>query len=165
MYYDDGCTNIPQLGAYPLCEEDCHCYRDAATDCPTALSTYVGATTLNMTFTRVAWDENLAVSIEAKNKYRINTSVPGSDLTPVDVNQAGQGLNRNLIVYKYFESSSCESIECLKGNGWRKLALFDSIYVNLGNRDVNIGSVAYVTGDITSFDFSVQHEQYYWFAC
>ena len=165
MYYDDTCTSAPQLGSYPTCIAGCHCYRDAATDCPTALAKYIGATTLNMTFTRVDWNETLALSIESKNKYQINTAVPGADLTPVDVNQAGQGLNRNLIVYKYFESGSCESMECLKGNGWRKLALFDSIYVNVGTRDVNIGQVNYVTGDITTFDFSVQHEQYYWFAC
>ena len=165
MYYDDSCKSIPQLGTYPLCEADCHCSKDAAMDCTTALSTYIGSTVLNMTFTRVAWDETIASTIEAKNKYRINSSSPGSDITPVDVNQAGQGLKRNLIIYRYFESQSCESMECLKGNGWRKLVLFDSIYINVGTKDVNIGQVAYVTGDMTTFDYSIQHEQYYWFAC
>ena len=118
-----------------------------------------------MTFTRVAWNETLALSIEALNKYAINRATNGADLMPVDMNQAGQGLKRGIVVYKYFESQSCESMECLQGFGWRKLYMFDSIFVNLGNADLNIGSVNYVVGDITSFDFSVQHEQYYWFAC
>ena len=165
MYYDDTCVNSPQLGSYPICLTGCHCMYDAATDCPTALSKYIGSTSLTMTFTRVAWDETIATSIESKNKYNVNNAANGADLTPVDENQAGQGLKRNIVIYKYFESQSCETIECLQGNGWRKLVMFDSIYANIGNKDLNIGAVNYVVGDITTFDFSVQHQQYYWFAC
>ena len=165
MYYDDGCVSTPQLGSYPLCFEDCHCSRDSSMDCPTALMKFIGLTVLNMTFTRVPWDEDIAKTLEANNKYKINTFLSGADLVPVDINQSGQGLRRNIVVFKYFEAQSCESKECLSGTGWRKLVMFDSIFVNIGTKDMNIGEVNYVVGDIATFDFSVQHEQYYWFAC
>ena len=153
------------MGSYPVCLTACHCAQDSATDCPTALKSYIGLTLLSLTFTRVPWDESLARWVESKNKYKINTSASGADLIPVDVNQAGQGLNRYIVVYKYFERQSCESMECLQGNGWRKLFLFDSIYANIGTKDVNIGAVNYAVGNMSTFDFSVQHMQYYWFAC
>lgn len=164
IYYDDTCTAGPAVPPSQEClfeNTGCHCTFGADYDCPTALQMFVGRVHMSLAFTRVAWDEDTAAAVESLNSYQVRDSVQGADL----VGHEG-GMKHNWIVYRYFATGSCESLECIVGgSGWRRLLIFDSIHVNIGRKEVAIGKIAYKAGDASSFNQLALHNMYYWDPC
>jgi len=162
IYFDDSCTaGEPDiLNANTSCLYGCHCTQGADLDCSAAISTYIGTSETALMFTRLPWNETLAQEIEALNEYQIREDADGADLEGMRT-----GVEHNWIVYRYFTSNTCEADECLSGIGWRRLLIFDTLDLNIGNTDINMGEINYVAGDQSSFNSTLYHNLYYWDEC
>ncbi|KAI8810250.1 hypothetical protein BJ742DRAFT_801150 [Cladochytrium replicatum] len=158
VYFDDTCTKDAYDPKQPC--TTCHCTSEAEYDCAEALQKFVGASDVILWYERVAWNEPLAQKYESLNEYEYKEEAVGGDLLGYI-----EGMEHNLIIYRYFKDGSCERKECITETGWRKLILFDSIHVNVGSEQVLLGEIKYESGDPSSFNQSLYHNSYYWDPC
>ncbi|KAF0719854.1 Aste57867_744 [Aphanomyces stellatus] len=166
-YFDDSCTSEvdnPFKHEYGVACNQCHCTQPATEDCRDALAKYIGATTANLTFTHVAWDEAIATNAERQNDYQVAVGKPevvgGANLVGKT-----SDLEHQITIYRYFKTNTCEAQEgCVKHPGWRRLVMFDATDINVGSVDLEFfGNIAF-TNESTFFP-SLYHNLFYWFAC
>lgn len=160
-YYDDLCEAEPPRASRSAPCTQCHCTEVVSRSCVDALRAEVGRTKTALTFTRVAWDEATAASWEARNHMQLNPASTGADLVGDK-----EKLHNMIVHYKYYPAGSCETMECVGGSGWRRVALFDTTHVNVGSKDLFIyGDLNYTNGDVASFDEAKTNYQYHWGVC
>ncbi|KAF0719853.1 Aste57867_743 [Aphanomyces stellatus] len=166
-YFDDTCTNevdkpFNRSAGVPC--NQCHCTVDVQLNCVDAIQKAIGATTANVTFTHVAWDEAIASSVEAENDYDVAVGEP-EDVGGANLVGKTKDLEHQITVYRYFKTNTCEAKEgCVKHPGWRRLVMFDATDVNVGSIDLEFfGNIGF-TNESTFFP-SLYHNLFYWFAC
>jgi len=165
VYYDDSCVagqpdSSVNLGTCYQQLQGCHCTKGADLDCPASVQKNVGAIMVNISFTRTAWDEATATYWESLNNIEMQAAGSGTDLIGVP-----QTINHQWIIYRYYNTTSCEYLECLDrriGDAWRRLLIFDSITSNRGDTTLNIGPVNYEPYFSASFNPATFGYEYYW---
>lgn len=149
-FYDQTCdVETPATSA-------CHATEFPALSCQDALSSRVGLIATDMNFTRMDYDSDIA------RRFRVGTTTnrTGADLAVVtDYLQ-----NERSIVYRYFDTSSCDVEEKNAGSGWRRLLTFSATVVNNGRLPIHIGDPTdpanpYVQSNV--FEFSPCHQHYH----
>jgi len=98
-------------------------------------------------------------SIEARAPYNTSQNF-GADL-----HGSVADLNHNYMTYRYVEPDSCTRRECIEQPGWRRLLNFDALHVNVGPKPLEIGYIAFLQNDPSSFNPLVFHNLYYWDTC
>jgi len=154
-FYDHTCKReAPPSDSIPMCLGRCHCSPPYPTDsCKQTLFDKVGYIDTGIVFTRLAWNAAVANRIRALTPW---TPVSGgADVIPVPIPHFK-------FLYRYFDESSCARKECLRGSGWRRLAMFDGQDLNIGEKPLDIGSVTLTGPTPTPLAF---HNQYVWDPC
>jgi len=164
VYYDDSCTKGEPASPHVLCRTaltGCHCTKGSKYDCPAAVKKFVGRSFVSIKFTKLPWNETKALEMEALNDYKLNPKAKGADLVGYY-----PALESSYVVYRYFVSGSCESLECLdNAEGWRRLLIFDGVHTNVGNTPLDIGEITYTDSAADTFDPRVFHQLYYFDPC
>jgi hypothetical protein len=123
---------------YEMSSNNCHWSQFPNVSCIDALKKYVGMRRTQITWTRLAWSEELA------SQWRLGEMTSDTaDLAVID------NLESIYFQYKYFASDSCALHEagvgdkhgCIGKPGWRQLLKFTSSAVNQGKTDMYLGAV------------------------
>lgn len=160
VYFDPTCLAGDALPITESCLQGCHCSVNVSLNCDESLEMFTGADVMYIEFERVKWNEGVAAAQEALNQYQPNPQANGADLVGY-----GPGFNHSVVVYRYYGNDSCEMQECLTSPGFKKLVLFDSIHINVGTVDLDIGMLNYSALDAATFDSPYWHYMYYWAEC
>jgi len=158
FYYDDTCGPEAPYNFDGGCNI-CHCTVTVDDSCRSVLGKTVGKTSATLTYTRIPWNLTFAQSIEALAPYTITTTA-GADLVA-----SLPDLNHNYVAYKYITPDSCTRKECVDNPGWRRFLYFDAVHVNVGSKNLDIGYIAYLKADPSSFNPLAFHNLYYWDYC
>jgi len=159
FYFDDSCTPEPPFDATAGPCGACHCSGTSTKSCVDSVKDNVGRADVQITYTRMPWNENFARSIEALVPYNI-TYENGADIIP-----SAPDLLHNYLGYQYFTPSSCTNLECGGTPGWRRLLYFDASNINIGGKGLEIGFISYEAEDASTFDPLAFHNLYYWDSC
>jgi hypothetical protein len=156
FFFDQECKyeKKPYDGNGPC--ELCHCVPPYPTkDCTDALLD-IGSVSTDLQFTRAAWDADRAAQVRALSNW---TPVEGgADLLPLLT-------GRFKLVYRYFQAGSCERLECIYADGWRRLALFSNQDMNIGEKKLDIGAIAFDHSDSGNPLPLALHNQMIWDPC
>ena len=104
-------------------------------DCVEALDLFTGRHTAVFNFQRLAWNQTRA------DLARFNPFENASDAAIRSLSSHLQHLNE---VYRYVPHNTAASKEGMVRNaGWAQLLLYDSDDINIGKRDINIGTLPF----------------------
>eukprot|EP01112_Ceratiomyxa_fruticulosa_P004450 TRINITY_DN149_c0_g1_i2.p1 TRINITY_DN149_c0_g1~~TRINITY_DN149_c0_g1_i2.p1 ORF type:complete len:805 (+),score=194.98 TRINITY_DN149_c0_g1_i2:101-2416(+) len=140
-FFDVDCTGVEDPSEYEPNPYACHITEPwPEENCTDVVARVTGQVFINMTWTRVAWNDNIA------NQYRTTRygklTSPTGDMSPLSPN-----LNDNFVFYEYLAEGACEKVEgCTTGLGWRRLLKFDGVTMNFGKSDVHVGRVPLMDG-------------------
>jgi len=165
VYYDDSCEVEPPQVVYNASEERCHFTAYPNESCVDAVNAHIGAIELNITWTRLPWNDSIA------DAFRFGEQVSdGADMSVI-----GEGFHAgsrdNRIEYRYFPSNSCAFHEaaisgggtgCVGAPGWRRLLKFSSSSINVGKTDIFIGVAP---GSATDNSPWIQRHVFEWDPC
>ena len=142
-YFFDSRCDVEQFvplkdRTYEMSTLNCHWSQFPNVSCIDALKKNLGMLRTQITWTRLAWSEEVA------SQWRLGEmTADTADLAVVD------NLESIYFQYKYFGSDSCALHEagigdkhgCIGKPGWRHLLKFTSSAVNVGKTDMFLGSV------------------------
>ena len=140
-------------------------YDQFSRNCTKVLEEKVGSISLNITWKREDWDEDLA------DQYRYGDQTSEfADLKGV-LSDLEDDIN---IGYKFIAENSCVLEEggagvyhgCVRGTGWRQLLKFSSVTVNVGRTDIKLGKISedYIRRGVFEFDKCHQHYHFQHYA-
>jgi hypothetical protein len=156
FFFDQECKEEKKTynGVGPC--ELCHCVPPYPTkDCADALLD-IGRVATDLEFTRVPWDATRAAQVRALNSWTVSEG--GADLIPLLT-------GRFKLIYRYFAAGSCERLECISADGWRRLALFSNQDLNIGEKALDIGEITLDNSDNGSPLPLALHNQMIWDPC
>jgi hypothetical protein len=157
-FYDDWCK--VESPSNPVCHLT---FPQPTKSCDRAVRDEIGRVTVDLVFTRLAWDAAVADQVR-RGPVTIQDA---PDLAVIDTGFLS--LSNNRIVYRYFAPGSCALVEnCVGGSGWRRLLAFDSYDHNQGGEPIHIGEVDYAVeglgGELIDhgvYELSACHNHYH----
>jgi len=136
--------------------ELCHCVPPYPTkDCVDALLD-IGGVATNLVFVRAPWDATRAAQVRALSNWTPEEG--GADLIPILT-------GRFKLIYRYFAPGSCERLECINADGWRRLALFSNQDMNTGVGALDIGEITLDNSDASNPLPLLLHNEIIWNPC